>query len=645
MISNRSIAQVVETAQIEEVLEDFLDLRRAGSNLKGLCPFHDEKTPSFVVSPAKNIYKCFGCGEAGDSITFLREHEKLSYPEAIRWLADKYNIELEESAPDPNYQKEKEAKESLFIINEFAQKTFVDNLHTTDEGISIGLSYFKDREFSISTIKDWGMGFASGDTHQLYQLLQNNHFNLELATQIGLIKNDRDFYNSRVTFPIHNLSGKVIGFGARTLSQNKKVPKYINSPESEIYNKRKVLYGMYHAKNDIRKKDNCFLVEGYTDVIRMSTEGIPNVVAASGTSLTEDQVRLIKRFSPNITMIFDGDPAGIKASLRGMDMILAQDMNVKLVLLPEGEDPDSYCRQLGGKKYLEFLEKNAEDFILFKSKLLLEEVQNDPIQRSIAIKDIIESIAHVPDTLKRNIYVQESARLLKLEERVIQEEANKIIAKNRKKEANKIERQQFDGRGEDWQVEKKVSDQTTIVTKKQTHENQEIDLIRILFNYGEKEIKKDSGVTVAEYIFNNVSPILNYFDNPLYVSIINEIPVAISKDQTISLNRWLHHQNEAFKKLAIDLTTEKHIYADWKSRGIELQTQSPPDENYTKDTISAVLRLKLKKLKRVLHDMEKQILEVSKTKPEELKYHLTAYEEYKKDIKKLSDLLRTVVIT
>lgn len=645
MISPKSIEEVLNTVQIEQVLEDFIDLKRAGSNFKGLCPFHDEKTPSFMVSPAKGIYKCFGCGEGGDSVKFIREHEKLSYPEAIRWLANKYNIELEETATSPEYQQEKQKKDSLYIINEFAQSQFEYNLLETDEGKSIGVSYFSMRGYGEKTIKKWGLGYADSDKNSLFQALQKNQYNIELSQTIGLLKEDRDFFIARVTFPIRNLSGKIIGFGARTLSQNKKVPKYLNSPESEIYNKSNVLYGMYNAKSDIRKLDNCYMVEGYTDVIRLSDNGIPNVVASSGTSLTDGQIKLVKRFSQNITIIYDGDNAGIKAALRGLDKVLTQDMNVRLVLLPEGEDPDSYLQKVGADAFKKFLEENTQDFILFKINLLLNETKNDPIRKSEVIKDIISSVAHIHDPVKRNVYVKECSRLLDLEESVIQKEANKIIKRLLEKEQTRKYRDSFPS--EKWEPKREEEpkpETATVIKTSSDHASQEKDLIRILFNFGGEYIDEASKTTVASYLYQNIAPIFDYFDNDIYVQILNEVPTLLSDEKNLSLKHWIQHQDEKIQQLAVDLSSDKYIYANWKSRGIELQTQASPEKNFIKDTISSVLRFKLKKLKRAIKEQEKMLTQVSDANDENLKYHIIAYNEAKEEIIQISKLLRTVVL-
>jgi DNA primase len=436
MISQKSIEDIIQTAKIEEVIDEFVNLKRRGVNMIGLCPFHDEKTPSFTVSPSKNIYKCFGCGKAGGPITFLRDHEGYSFQEALRYLAKKYNIEIEERTYSPEEKQTIETRDSYYLVNEFAKDFYQKQLFETDEGKSIGLSYFKKRGFREATIRKFNLGYAGSVRDGLTQAATMAQYNNEHLEALGLTnKYGKDFFWSRVMFTIHNLSGKVIAFAGRTLSSDKKVPKYVNSPETEIYNKRKTLFGLYHAKQAIRKYDECLLVEGYTDVISLHQSGIENVVASSGTSLTEDQVRLIKRYTPNIKVLYDGDPAGIKAALRGLDIIIAQDMNVRLVLLPDGEDPDSYLKSAGSTIFKEYLEDKAKDFVLFKAELLTKEAEGDPIKKASMIKDIVASIALVQDPLKRSVYVQHCSQLLQIGEPVLTNEVNKSIRGNLKKKA------------------------------------------------------------------------------------------------------------------------------------------------------------------------------------------------------------------
>ena len=444
MIEQKTIAEIFETAKIDEVVGDFVNLRRRGVNMIGLCPFHNEKTPSFTVSPAKGIYKCFGCGQGGNSVNFIMEHEQATYLDALRFLAKKYGIKIEEKKLTPEQDLERQRVDSLFILNDFAVNYYHDNLMNDDVGKSVGLSYFKERGFRKDIIEKFQLGFAFDKNDHLTLQMVNKGYNIELLKSVGLTtRYGRDFFRNRVQFPIHSLSGKVLGFGGRILVANKKQPKYLNTSESEIYHKSKVLYGIYFAKKAIRQEDDCFLVEGYTDVISLHQAGIENVVASSGTSLTVGQIQLIKRYTPNITILYDGDAAGIKAALRGLDLVLEQDMNVKVVLLPEGEDPDSFVQSVGTEKFKEYIAENASDFILFKTNLILKETKNDPIKRATLIKDIVESIARIPDPIKRSVFVRECANLMEMSEQILVDEANKAVMRllqNRKKEQQNEER-------------------------------------------------------------------------------------------------------------------------------------------------------------------------------------------------------------
>ena len=397
MISRDTIQTIIETARVEEVVGDFVTLRKRGVNMIGLCPFHNEKTPSFTVSPVKGIYKCFGCGKAGNSVNFVMEHEHYTYPEALRFLAKKYSIEIEEEEQTPEQLQEINEKESLYAVTAFAQKFFTECLFNTEEGKSIGLTYFKDRGFREHIMEHFQLGYSPDAWEAFTNNAIQNGYSPDYLVKSGLtIEKDGkrfDRFSARVIFPIHNLSGRVIGFGGRILKSEEKKAKYINSPESDIYNKSQVLYGIYFAKNAIIKKDNCYLVEGYTDVISLFQAGFENVVASSGTSLTTDQIRLIKRYTPNITILYDGDEAGLKASFRGIDMILEQGMNVKIVMFPDGEDPDSFVRNHRSIEVEEFLGKEARDFIRFKTNILIKEAQDDPIKKAGLIKEIVQSIS------------------------------------------------------------------------------------------------------------------------------------------------------------------------------------------------------------------------------------------------------------
>ncbi|MBD3862639.1 DNA primase [Olleya marilimosa] len=423
MITKSTIDQVYETARLEEVIGDFVQLKKAGSNFKGLSPFSDERSPSFVVSPVKQIWKDFSSGKGGNVVAFLMEHEHFTYPEAIKYLAKKYNIEIEETEQSNEQKQAQDKRESLYLVSEFANNYFQNTLHNTDQGKAIGLSYFKERGFTTETIKKFELGYSLDQWSAFTDAALKKGYNLDFleATGLTIVKENKQFdrFKGRVMFPIQSMSGRVLGFGGRILTNDKKAAKYLNSPESDLYHKSKVLYGIYHAKQTIAKEDNCYLVEGYTDVIQFHQTGIKNVVSSSGTALTSDQIRLINRLTKNITVLFDGDAAGMRASLRGIDLILEQGMNVKVCTFPEGEDPDSFAKSNTLEELTAYLDQNAKDFIQFKASVLYESAKNDPIKKAETIRDIVNSIAKIPDRIKTEIYIQECARIMDISEEVL----------------------------------------------------------------------------------------------------------------------------------------------------------------------------------------------------------------------------------
>ncbi|WCO02172.1 DNA primase [Psychroserpens ponticola] len=441
MISQRSIEQVFETARVEEVIGDFVQLKKSGSNFKGLSPFSDERSPSFMVSPVKQIWKDFSSGKGGNAVTFLMEHEHFTYPEAIKYLARKYNIEIEETEQTDEQKLEANERESLYLVNEFANEYFQKVMLKTDQGQAIGLSYFKERGFTNETIKTFNLGYSLNEWHAFTDAALKKGYQLEFLNKTGLtiVKEEKKFdrFKGRVMFPIHSMSGRILGFGGRILKTDKKAAKYLNSPESEVYHKSKILYGLFHAKQSIAKEDNCYLVEGYTDVIQFHQTGIKNVVASSGTALTPEQIRLVNRLTKNITVLFDGDAAGIRASIRGIDLILEQGMNVKVCTFPEGEDPDSFAKQNTLEELASYLDNNAKDFIQFKASLLVKEANNDPIKKAETIREIVNSISKIPDQIKKEIYIQECSRIMDISEDVLFSTLAQINKKENQ-EANKV---------------------------------------------------------------------------------------------------------------------------------------------------------------------------------------------------------------
>lgn len=442
MISQETIDEIFATVRVEEIIGDYVNLKRAGSNMKGLSPFSEEKTPSFVVSPAKQIWKDFSSGKGGNAVTFLMEVEQYTYPEALRYIAKKYNIEIKEDyVPNDDQKEKREERESLYLVNEYANKYFQEQLWNTNEGKAIGLSYFKERDFTEETIKKFDLGFSPDQWEAFTRDALQNGYQLEYLSKVGLtiVKENKQFdrFKGRVIFPIHSFSGRVLGFGGRILKSNDKAAKYLNSPESPIYHKSHILYGIYHSKQAIIRENNCFLVEGYTDVISFHQNGIQNVVASSGTALTKEQIRLVKRLTNNITVLYDGDAAGIKASFRGIDLLLEQDMNVKVLLFPDGEDPDSFARKTSQSELKEYLAKHTKDFIQFKTQVLLEDTQGDPIKKAALVRDIVSSIEKIDNLIKRELYIRETASLLDVREETLFKELSQLSKNNERETTQK----------------------------------------------------------------------------------------------------------------------------------------------------------------------------------------------------------------
>jgi len=593
LIPKDTVDKIIETARVEDVVGDFITLKKRGANLLGLCPFHGEKSPSFTVSPAKGIYKCFGCGKAGNSVNFIMEHESLSYPEALRYLAAKYNIEIVEKEITPEEKEQITEKESLYIVTNYAQKYFTDNLWNTDEGKSVGLSYFRERGFTDEIIKKFQLGFSFEDRRAFSKAAIAAAYKPEYLVKTGLsILSDKhvegqpitindifDRYTGRVIFPIHNGTGKVIGFGGRILNSDKKFAKYINSPQTDIYDKSKVLYGLYFAKKQITQEDNCYLVEGYTDVTSMHQAGIENVVASSGTSLTVDQIRLIHRFTNNITILYDGDVAGIKASFRGIDLILEEGMNVKVLLFPDGDDPDSYSKKVSGDDLRAFIKKNSLDFIKFKTNLLFEEARHEPVKKAALVKDIIESIAIVPDAITRNGYITECSHILQVDEQtlVFQVKATrdkKIVKKNFQPEATPVETQ---GYSENTNQEVKDDLQKLLDADLNPFAEQEKNLVRLLLLYGTnlieiQHLNKDNEsvtteVSVAEFILNELNQDEISFMDATYQMFLYEFMLQIKSESIPNVDYFVKHRDARLAQTTINLISSNNQLSErWKSK-------------------------------------------------------------------------------
>lgn len=617
MIPHDTIGLIMDTVRIEEVVGDFVSLKRRGSNLIGLCPFHSERTPSFSVSPVKGIYKCFGCGKAGNAVNFVMEHEKFTYPEALRYLAKKYHIEIQEEAESAEEIAAKSEREGLFAVSEFAQKFFSDQLLNTDEGKSVGLSYFRGRGFSDDSIIRFQLGYSPDEWESFTKLALANGYSREMLDKSGLsiVKDDKvyDRFRSRVIFPIHSQAGRVIGFGGRILGSDKSKAKYVNSPESEIYNKSKVLYGIAFARNAIAANDMCYLVEGYTDVISMHQAGIQNVVASSGTSLTVDQIKLIKRYTPNITILYDGDPAGIKASFRGIDMILEQGMNVKVVLFPDGEDPDSFARTRRSNEVTQFIQQSAKDFIRFKIELLLDETGNDPLKKVSIIKEFIESIALIPDRLTRMAYVKESAERMKMDEGVILNELNKILRNKFRKQAD-MTREELDAALPE--PEPIPAEQPSTLDLTST-EFQERDIVRLLLAYGSRQIKmyhlaegrsepEEVITTVAEFIVNDLRNDGLELTFEVYARVFREFEKMVDSETPVKAEMMIQHPDPVIARCAVDLLATPYELHDWSKRRIHIPLEEDEDV-LGRAVTSSLLAFKARRIEQLLADTAKEI--------------------------------------
>lgn len=581
------VDEIMQTARIEEVIGEFVHLKRAGSSLKGLSPFTDEKTPSFFVSPAKQIFKCFSTGKGGNVASFLMEKEHFSYPEALKWLADKYGIQLPEEKPATAEELAAiSERESLHIINEFARDHFMHNLHETEEGKAIGLSYFEERGFRADIIKKFQLGYCLNTGDDFTKKAFEKGYKLEYLEKVGLVKTkeDRhfDFFRGRVMFPIHSVSGRVLGFGGRTLMSDKKIAKYFNSPESIIYNKSEILYGLYFAKSDIIKYDNCFLCEGYTDVISLHQAGVQNVVSSSGTSLTKDQIKLIRRYTQNITILYDGDAAGIKASFRGIDLILEEGMNVKVVLFPDGEDPDSYAKKSSTTELEDYIKGHTQDFISFKADILLKDGEKDPLKRAELIRDIVHSVSLIPDQITRTVYLQQIATTFDINEQVVTNE----LTKQRK---NVLAKQLQEPEIRDLPLEiqaQPVQSTESLLTKPSVHPG-EFELIRVLVKYGVYEMKvlietdgKSEHVktSVIEKICHEIETDELAFTDPLFDKIHRLFLEGLSRNELYATSFLKRHEDQDIVRFVTDVEMNDHELSHRWMKDYNIPTLSEKDK-------------------------------------------------------------------
>lgn len=640
MIDQATIDRILDAAQIVDVVSDFVTLRKRGVNYVGLCPFHNEKTPSFSVSPSKGVCKCFSCGKGGNAVHFIMEHEQLSYYEALKWLAKKYNIEIKERELTKEEKQSQSLRESLFLVNQFAAEYFQDVLYNNIDGQSIGMTYFRQRGFRDDIIKKFQLGYCTEAKDALARTAIQKGYKQELLLKTGLcyMKDDgktiRDRFWGRVIFPVHNITGKVVAFGGRVLSAATKnvQMKYVNSPESEIYHKSKELYGIYFAKQSIIRQDRCFLVEGYTDVISMHQSGIENVVASSGTALTSDQIRLIHRFTNNITVLYDGDGAGIKASIRGIDMLLEEGMNIKVCLLPDGEDPDSFARKHNATEYQAYINNNEVDFIRFKTNLLMEEAGKDPIKRAELISSIVKSISVIPDSIVRSVYIRECSQLLKMDEKVLVDATAKLIEQavenKAKEEERKKQREEYNRRQEI--IAAQAENQTTAIGNNENTDNninitqteytasptegdtplpeyipeetpqiidtyssyipaqgnenkvfykQEENLVKMIIRYGEKivccvqdEEGNEQPFTVTEYIAYNLKVDDIQFHNPVHRRILKEAEENVRKENFVSEKYFLSNPDPEISKVAADMSSDRYQLSNYHSKGQKIIT-------------------------------------------------------------------------
>lgn len=641
MISPETIDEVMNRLDIVDVISDFISLKRSGQNYKALSPFNNEKTPSFFVVPARGIFKDFSSGKGGTAVTFVMEHEGMSYPEAIRYLAKKYGVEIKEDAQSDEAREQQSERDGLYILMNFAKDYYKRNLLETEEGKGIGLSYFRERGFNDRTIQKFELGYALDGWSNLMDEAVKSSYNEELLEKAGLVvKNEEgrvyDRFRGRVIFPVHNLSGKVIAFGARMMGKEKNQPKYINSPETEIYHKSNVLYGMYQGKNSIRQKDSCFLVEGYTDVISMHQADVENVVASSGTALTEEQIKLIRRFTENVTVLFDGDAAGIKAALRGIDLILKGGLNVRVVLLPDGEDPDSYSRKVGTAEFHKYLATHVQDFISFKSGLYAREAGSDPIRKAESIKEIVSSIALIPDPVKRSVYIQETSHQLKIGEPVLLTELNKLIVQERRSR----EKDYRPPQGSLAEIAPEATQETapqSVDPADMVYYN-ERETIRLLLNYAEDTIDEHQ---LAEYLLHELEDV--QFSNKVFREIHDTFEAQLKKGKVPDSRYFLEAGSPEVQQVVTALITDRYeISPHWKEK---YHIYFPHEGEILKDVaLTNVLRLKFRVVQKM---MEENLAKVRTSEEEgnwdEVEKCLMRQEGYKTAERELAKLLGIVV--
>jgi DNA primase len=644
LITRETIDKVFETARVEEVIGDFVQLKRAGSNYKGLSPFSDERSPSFMVSPVKQIWKDFSSGKGGSVVTFLMEHEHFTYPEAIRFLANKYNIEIEETEVSQEDKIEANEKESMYLVSEFAKTYFHETLLNSEEGKAIGLSYFKERGFANETIAKFGLGYSPETWDAFTKEALVKGYQLDYLEKVGLtiLREDGkhfDRFKGRVMFPIQSLSGRNLGFGGRILTNDKKAAKYLNSPESDIYHKSKVLYGIFHAKQAIAKQNNCYLVEGYTDVIQLHQAGIENVVASSGTALTPDQIRLINRLTKNITVLFDGDAAGLRASVRGIDLILEEGMNVKVCTFPDGDDPDSFARKNSYEDLVSYLENNAKDFIQFKASLLMDEANNDPIRKADLIRDMVVSISKIPDRIKREIYIQETSRIMDISEQVLLNTLAQLVQKDIS-EAGKKLKQEYKAlevvKTETQSAQEKVNIvyelERKIIEMLLLYGSQEADFDDFILKANEEgemiEEKETSTVKVHQHIYLSLQEDEVELANPLFKEIYTDLIAYYNQNEQFNIEQYLMQLSVEHSQMVTDILMleEKELLHNWEAKHIYVKTKNQNVSQYVSETIVSLREYLINKL---IMDLMNSYSSEEENDLEELKSTINDYNKLK----------------
>ena len=649
MITRETIDKVFDAARVEEVIGDFVQLKRAGSNYKGLSPFSEERTPSFMVSPVKQIWKDFSTGKGGSAVTFLMEHEHFTYPEAIRYLAKKYNIEIEETEVSQDEKIEANERESMYLVSEFAKHYFQETLLKSEEGKAIGLTYFKERGFTTETIAKFGLGYSPETWDAFTKEALSKGYQLDYLEKVGLTivregGKHFDRFKGRVMFPIQSLSGRNLGFGGRILTNDKKAAKYLNSPESDIYHKSKVLYGIFHAKQAIAKQNNCYLVEGYTDVIQMYQAGIENVVASSGTALTPDQIRLINRLTKNITVLFDGDAAGLRASIRGIDLILEEGMNVKVCTFPDGDDPDSFARKNSYEDLVHYLENNAKDFIQFKASLLMDEAKNDPIKKADLIRDMVVSISKIPDRIKREVYIQECSRIMDISEQVLLNTLAQLIQKDIS-EANKKLKNSDNSEQKAFEV---VKDENQITQEKVNIVYElEQKLIEILLLYGNNEEEfedvllkvNEEGDTIEVVEKNNYKVHQRIYlslqedeielANPIFKELYNDLISKYNLSEDFNREHYFQQLSPDFAQIVTDILMqdEKEVLHNWEAKHIYVKNKNTTISQYVSETIISFREYLINKL--IVDLMKSFTPESQENELEEIKTTINDYNKLK----------------